>query len=764
MLDAGNKDETNRSIKPMLMSFRDKVLGSQTFATREKVDLVAKNLAQVELIKGNRLLPMLHVQNTVMEELSLPYKECLCGCYGHILKDCTQKNKSTTVEPEVQASPITAASAVAAATVTNEKGKEINGVSKISGEIIEEIMTKTDNLAINGDSDFLHGDWIKVERKKRINRVNMHGPGGVMKGSNFQNLKNRINGLNAENVDLLHGNRNNGNNSFNASIKVGKNNQKRSRGDSGPSKIDLKNGKHNHTTMSSGVLKGKSKATTINMTQKFDYIEEKGPGVKACAKLDIPQSSSDITLNSKETRCSDNVARAAIKKLGLKNYIVSEAHGFLGGIWLLWNRQDIEFEVIQNNFHFIHVKVKEKDVDSWLLTVVYASPRDNERDTTRHQLMGLAANIQVPWLMMGDFNEIARTKFTWRGPKWNMHDKVFKKLDRVLCNVEWRLKYHEGFAKVLPRVQSDHHLIMVLCEGEPFNGGNRPFRFEAAWITHEDFHRLLCEKWERGSDLLNVISSFTPQLKEWNLETFGNIFKRKKELLARINGIQNSHNYGYSNFLENLEKQLQEQLAITLYQEECLWFQKSRSKWIVDGDRNTKYYHTKTIIRRRKNKILSLRDESGVWVNDPDILKNLVRNFYTELFKEDTPIRDSIVSWTTYPNVVEDHHGILSANVQLNECKSVLFDMGPHKAPGEDGYPAIFFQQCWDTIAEASIEQAHCVMHCLDILCQASGQNTTRKTVYTHGHFSHYPRLFLGYIMFIHGIPTARIRGILLRW
>jgi hypothetical protein len=35
---------------------------------------------------------------------------------------------------------------------------------------------------------------------------------------------------------------------------------------------------------------------------------------------------------------------------------------------------------------------------------------------------------------------IVGTKYTWRGPKWNNHDKVFKKLDRVLCNVAWRLK------------------------------------------------------------------------------------------------------------------------------------------------------------------------------------------------------------------------------------------------------------------------------------------------------------------------------------
>jgi len=71
-------------------------------------------------------------------------------------------------------------------------------------------------------------------------------------------------------------------------------------------------------------------------------------------------------------------------------------------------------------------------------------------------------------------------KFTWRGPQWNGRDRVFKKLDRVLCNVSWRLRYHEGFAKVLPRVQSDHHPIILLTEGEPNVGRNRPFKFEAA--------------------------------------------------------------------------------------------------------------------------------------------------------------------------------------------------------------------------------------------------------------------------------------------
>jgi hypothetical protein len=67
----------------------------------------------------------------------------------------------------------------------------------------------------------------------------------------------------------------------------------------------------------------------------------------------------------------------------------------------------------------------------------------------------------------------------------------------------------------------------------------------------------------------------------------------------------------YSNFLESLENELQDQLATTLYQEEYLLHQKSRGKWIANGDCNTEYYHSKTIVRRRRNKFVSLRNEAS---------------------------------------------------------------------------------------------------------------------------------------------------------
>lgn len=44
------------------------------------------------------------------------------------------------------------------------------------------------------------------------------------------------------------------------------------------------------------------------------------------------------------------------------------------------------------------------------------------------------------------------SRFTWRGPQWQGYDRIFKRLDRALCNVEWRLRFSDAFVSTLPGV------------------------------------------------------------------------------------------------------------------------------------------------------------------------------------------------------------------------------------------------------------------------------------------------------------------------
>lgn len=65
--------------------------------------------------------------------------------------------------------------------------------------------------------------------------------------------------------------------------------------------------------------------------------------------------------------------------------------------------------------------------------------------------------------------------------------------------------------------------------------------------------------------------------------------------------------------------------------EEMVWFQKFRDNWVALGDRNTKYFHTLTIIRRRRNK----KNDENVWISNPSELEQLAVNYYKRLYPLD---------------------------------------------------------------------------------------------------------------------------------
>lgn len=74
--DRGGSDVRNEQV-PIPVSFRDKVHGKQAAAPREKVDLLANKVIQMELLNGSRPMPMFHVDKSLIEELSIPWKDAL---------------------------------------------------------------------------------------------------------------------------------------------------------------------------------------------------------------------------------------------------------------------------------------------------------------------------------------------------------------------------------------------------------------------------------------------------------------------------------------------------------------------------------------------------------------------------------------------------------------------------------------------------------------------------------------------------------------
>ncbi|XP_061340576.1 uncharacterized protein LOC133287043 [Gastrolobium bilobum] len=370
-----------------------------------------------------------------------------------------------------------------------------------------------------------------------------------------------------------------------------------------------------------------------------------------------------------ETRSQSDKSRPIMKKLNFDKAIFEEANGFSGGLWVIWDSKRAKVHPISQTTQLIHMKIEYNQYESFLCTTVYASPREENRQVMWNVVKNLSQGLLVPWIIAGDFNDIKSTSekrggsridvakcqrfavfleechvedvkssgpnFTWQGPKWNHLDRVFKKMDRACANIYWRLKYENAEVKILPRLNSDHNPLLIKLNAIKKNWQERPFRFLAAWLDHPKFQDFMEDSWNSSKEINLMLAELTPHLRYWNKHVFGDIHRKKENLSRKLADIQKHRTHSDSHFLQELEKQVQIDLDQTLDYEEMLWFQKSRHSWIVDGDKNTRFYHSKDVIWKSINKVSRLQSESQVWIEDPVELEDHVCRFFKNLFQEE---------------------------------------------------------------------------------------------------------------------------------
>lgn len=82
------------------------------------------------------------------------------------------------------------------------------------------------------------------------------------------------------------------------------------------------------------------------------------------------------------------------------------------------------------------------------------------------------------------------------------------------------------------------------------------FKFLGAWLDHADFDSIVQHSWCSSSTWNDNINRLTSNLKSWNKDTFGNIFKRKHRIIKRLEGIKNALLIGPNERLQNLRAEL----------------------------------------------------------------------------------------------------------------------------------------------------------------------------------------------------------------
>ncbi|KAL4377932.1 hypothetical protein GQ457_02G028840 [Hibiscus cannabinus] len=367
----------------------------------------------------------------------------------------------------------------------------------------------------------------------------------------------------------------------------------------------------------------------------------------------------------------------------------------------MWNNH-VSLDILAVSSQFIHARcVHSGDVKEFFITCVYASPCSSKRNRLWDQLKALKPSGHSPWVLGGDFNAICNTSerqggaLTRGGVSSSFCDFIFdsgindvgfnglrftwtrgslsQRLDRFLCNGEWYNVFTKSEVFHLQQIGSDHRPLLLDVDFCHNSKMRRTFKYMVAWNEHPDFENILRTSWDNTRAFYVNVQNFQLRSKEWSITVFGHIERRKQSLLARIKGVEKALDRGRNSYLETLGAGLKQDLEVVLEQEESIWFQGARTKWINLGDRNTSFFHASTISRSRQNKIAMLKLPDGSWCDDQSILRNHALEFFRDLLTSE-PQQKSVRRETNFFAIPEDcaNHRLLAEG--LSDIWEVIKD------------------------------------------------------------------------------------------
>ncbi|GAU35285.1 hypothetical protein TSUD_274870 [Trifolium subterraneum] len=239
-------------------------------------------------------------------------------------------------------------------------------------------------------------------------------------------------------------------------------------------------------------------------------------------------------------------------------------------------------------------------------------------------------------------------KFTWfKGDGVSM-----SRLDRFLLSGEWCLSWPNCSQIARMRGLSDHCPLILVANEEDW--GPRPSRMLKCWKDVPGYNIFVKEKW--NSYQVDGWGGFV--LKEKGVRM---TFLRRKSL----------------SFMGLLRTYTLSRLNASI----C--WQQSRSRWLKEGDANSKYFHSVLANRRRGNAISSLQ-VGGVTVEGVAPIRQAVVSHFASHFQAVTVDRPGVDSLTFKP-LLPTEVGSLIRPFSLEEIKAAVSDCDSYKSPGPDG-------------------------------------------------------------------------------
>jgi hypothetical protein len=286
-------------------------------------------------------------------------------------------------------------------------------------------------------------------------------------------------------------------------------------------------------------------------------------------------------------------------------------------------------------------------------------------------------------------------RFTWFHP----NGVSMSRLDRVLVSNDWVTTWGNPNVWVLPRDVSDHCPLVVRYSN--LDWGPIPFQFNNFWLGIKSFKELIVKTWEAqsytgwmGHILKDRFKGLKIAIKDWSVEVYGKPEEKRKELIEKILSLNvRSENGGISDTEVAQRKQLFVELWTLLKSIDSMFFNRARSKWLKEGDSNSKYFHSCINARRRGNSIVTLRTLDG-WVDGPVHVREAIMVFFQNHYHSENwnrPILEGVLFLVLTDDTIDMLEDIFTGE----EIFEVVQSCDGSKSPGPDGFTFAFIKEFW---------------------------------------------------------------------
>ncbi|KAH9769811.1 reverse transcriptase domain-containing protein [Citrus sinensis] len=342
------------------------------------------------------------------------------------------------------------------------------------------------------------------------------------------------------------------------------------------------------------------------------------------------------------------------KKLNFDNFFAVSSRGRSGGLALLW-KSEIVVDIKSFSQHHIDAVVHSENGSLWRCTGIYGHSETDQKRHTWTLLRRLVGLLSLPWLCFGDFNEILK-----------LDEKTGKNYRSVASINEFREAVHECDLK-----DSGYN-------GYPFTWSNR--RFGPNLVEERLDRYLCCKTW--GSMFHEIAAE---HLETWTSD--------HSPVLMIVEQRGRRKQYSKRTFSRK-------QIDDLLIDKEIYWRQRSRAVWLREGDKNTKYFHSKATARKRKNKIRGIVDERNKWTEEVDEIERIFCDYFDNMFTSNNPTMHQLESALKgMPcKISSEMNAHLDQPYIEVEITKALSQMHPTKAPAPNGLPTAFFQKHWKSI------------------------------------------------------------------